>query len=67
MLGLTIQELVKQQVCRNFMVSSGFVLLFYPSSVWLKLFRIKLLQLKARLILIPVHLDVWEMGPVLFF
>ena len=46
------------------MVSSGFVLLFYPSSVWLKLFKIKLLQLKARLILIPVHLDVWEMGTV---
>lgn len=49
------------------MVSSGFVLLFYPSSVSLTLFKIKLLQLKTRLILIPVHLDVWEMGHVLFF
>ena len=49
------------------MVSPGFVLLFYPSGVWLKLFKITLLQLKARLILIPVHLDVWEMGHVLFF
>lgn len=49
------------------MVSFGFVLLFYPLSVLLKLFKIALLQLKARLILIPAHLDVWEMGHTFFF
>lgn len=49
------------------MVSFGFVLLFCSSSVWLKLFKIAVVLLKAGLILIPVYLDVREMGHTFFF